>query len=70
MEQIPSGQASSPSASQEIPLILCYPKVHYRIHKSSPPVPILSQIESVHTLLSHFLKNNFSNIFLSPGFPH
>jgi hypothetical protein len=48
MEQRSSLEAKSFSASQEIPPILWNPEVHYRIQKSPPPVPILSQLNPVH----------------------
>jgi len=45
MEQNPSSEANRFSASQEIPRILWSPKVHYLIHKHSPPFRILNQFD-------------------------
>jgi hypothetical protein len=41
-EQSPSWEANQFSASQEIPIILWNPKLHYRIYKRHPPDSILS----------------------------
>jgi hypothetical protein len=63
MEQSPSWEANSHSASQEIPRLLWILKVHYLIHKTIPLVPILSQMHQVHTS-PHYLPKIHSNITL------
>ena len=50
MEQSPSGEANRSLSTQEIPCILWKRKIRYRILKSQPPVPILSQTNPVHSL--------------------
>jgi hypothetical protein len=55
-----SWEAANCAATQEIPKISRNPRVHYRDHKSPPLVPILSQINPIHSIPSYFSKINFN----------
>jgi hypothetical protein len=65
MELSPSWEAANCAATQELPSVLWNPNVHYRVHKNPPLVPILSQIDLIHTIPS-CLSNIHFNIIHPP----
>jgi hypothetical protein len=60
MELSSSWESVNCAATQELPSILWNPKVHYRVHKSPPLFPILSQIDPIHIILSYLCKIHFN----------
>jgi len=76
----PSWEAGSSSASKTVLPIVGNSWVHYRVQKTPPRVPPLSQLKPVHVIISHFFINNFNSNSLylrlgvssglfPPGFP-
>jgi hypothetical protein len=59
-----SREAACRLVTQEYPNILRSPKVHHRVHDSPSLVPILSQINPVHTTPSYLCKIQY-NIIIS-----
>jgi hypothetical protein len=60
MDLIPTRETVSCAVTQKLPSILMNPKIHFCVHKRLPLVPILSQINPVHTTSSHFSKIHFN----------
>jgi hypothetical protein len=56
MDQSPFWETNSHPDSPKIPRLSWNPKVHNRVHKSPPLVPILNHMNPAHTLTPYFFK--------------
>jgi len=65
MEQSPSWETNSHSATQVIPHLLWNPEVHYGVHSSLPQEPILGQMYPIHNFKRSFHKIHFNIIVLT-----
>jgi hypothetical protein len=68
-ELSPSREAAHCAATQELPSVLWNPRVHCRVHKTSPLVPILSQIDPVHIITFYLRSILILATHLSLGLP-
>jgi hypothetical protein len=67
MQLSPSWEAANNAVTQELPSILWNPKVHYRVYKYPSLVPILSQLNLIHTI-QHFFTISLSRLFFYEEF--
>jgi hypothetical protein len=63
VELSPSTEAANGAPTQELPSILWNRKIHFRVHKIPPLVPILSHIDPVHTTPFYLSKIHFHIIY-------
>jgi hypothetical protein len=49
---------------REFPAIWRNTKVHHRVHKRPPPVPVLNQFDPVHTISSYLCKIHFNIVLV------
>jgi hypothetical protein len=60
MEQSSSWETANSAATQEFHSILWNLKIYYRVYKSPPTVPTLSQINQIHTIPFYLSKIHFN----------